>query len=160
MARSHDPQLLAIGAVCAAGGIYFALVGLGLAPSPGKLNGPLWLAICVGLVFIAGGVTVLVRGWLGVPDAQDLPDDAPRALVALQWIAVVGAVVGLAVAATWIAFGDGPRHFVLPVIAWGSWAEGIGRAGFGLGALLAWLIAVLMARAGAKKIFSKKNSMR
>ena len=73
---------------------------------------------------------------------------------------MVGAVVGLAVAATWIAFGDGPRHFVLPVIAWGSWAEGIGRAGFGLGALLAWLIAVLMARAGAKKIFSKKNSMR
>ena len=157
MARSHDFQLLTIGAVCAGGGVYFMLVGFGLAPSPGKINGPLWLATCVGLVFLAGGVMVLVRGWLGVADSQDLPDDAPRALIALQWIATVGAVVGLATAATWVAFGDGPRQFVLPVIAWGSWAEGIGRAGFALGALLAWLIAVLMARAGAKKVFSKKH---
>ncbi len=157
MARSHDPQLLAIGTVCAAGGVYFVLVGCGLAPPPSKLNGPQWLATCIGLVFLAGGVMVLVRGWLGVADSQDLPDDAPRALIALQWIATVGAVVGLATAATWVAFGDGPRHFVLPVIAWGSWAEGIGRAGFALGALLAWLIAVLMARAGAKKVFGKKS---
>ena len=99
MARSHDPQLLAIGTVCAAGGIYFVLVGFGLAPPPSKLNGPQWLATCIGLVFLAGGVMVLVRGWLGVADSQDLPDDAPRALVALQWIATVGAVVGLATAA-------------------------------------------------------------
>ena len=153
----HDPALLAIGAVCAAGGIYFVLVGLGLAPPPSKLNGPLWLSICVGLVFLAGGAMVLVRGWLAVPDSQDLPDDAPRALIALQWIATVGAVVGLATAATWIAFGDGPRHFVLPVLAWGSWAEGIGRAGFGLGALMAWLIALAIARAGAKKVFGRKS---
>jgi hypothetical protein len=159
VARSHDRQLLIIGAVCAAGGVYFVLVGFGLAPPPGKINGPQWLASCIGLVFLAGGVMVLVRGWLDVPDAQDLPDDAPRGLIALQWIATVGAVVGLAAASTWVAFGDGPRQFVLPVIAWGSWAEGIGRAGFALGALLAWLIAVLMARAGAKKVFSKKNSM-
>ena len=157
MARSHDPQLLAIGTVCAAGGIYFVLVGCGLTPPPSKLNGPQWLATCIGLVFLAGGVLVLVRGWLGVADAQDLPDDAPRALIALQWIATVGAVVGLATAATWVAFGEGPRQFVLPVVAWGSWAEGIGRAGFAFGALLAWLIAVLMARAGAKKVFGKKS---
>ena len=155
--RPHDRQLLTIGAVCAAGGVYFVLVGCGLAPSPGKINGPQWLAACIGLVFLAGGVMVLVRGWLGVADAQDLPDDAPRALLALQWIATVGAVVGLAVAATWVAFGGGQRQFVLPVIAWGSWAEGIGRAGFALGALLAWLIAVLMARAGAKRVFGKKS---
>ena len=155
--RTHDRQLLTIGAVCAAGGVYFVAVGLGLAPSPGKINGPQWLAACIGLVFLAGGVMVLVRGWLGVADAQDLPDDAPRALLALQWIATVGAVVGLAAAATWVAFGGGQRQFVLPVIAWGSWAEGIGRAGFALGALLAWLIAVLMARAGAKRVFGKKS---
>jgi len=155
--RPHDRQLLTIGAVCAAGGVYFVLVGCGLAPSPGKINGPQWLAACIGLVFLAGGVMVLVRGWLGVADSQDLPDDAPRALLALQWIATGGAVVGLAVAATWVAFGGGQRQFVLPVIAWGSWAEGIGRAGFALGALLAWLIAVLMARAGAKRVFGKKS---
>ena len=78
MARSHDPQLLAIGTVCAAGGIYFVLVGCGLAPPPSKLNGPQWLATCIGLVFLAGGVMVLVRGWLGVADSQDLPDRPRR----------------------------------------------------------------------------------
>jgi hypothetical protein len=108
--RVHDRQLLAIGAVCAAGGIYFILVGLSLMPPPGKINGPMWLSTCVGLVFFAGGAMVLVRGWLGVADSQDLPADAPRALVAVQWLAVVACVIGLATAATWIAFGAGERH--------------------------------------------------
>ena len=39
-ARAHDWRLLAIGAGCTAGGIYFVLVGLGLAPPPSKINGP------------------------------------------------------------------------------------------------------------------------
>jgi hypothetical protein len=155
--RVYDRQLLAIGALCAAGGVYFILVGLGLAPPPSKINGPLWLSSCVGLVFLAGGVMVLVRGWLGVPDSQDLPDDAPRPLIALQWIAVVACVVGLATAGTWVAFGPGERHFVLPILVWGSWAEAIGRAAFGLGALLAWLIAALMARHGVSKVFGRKG---
>ena len=98
--RVHDRQLLAIGAICAAGGAYFILVGLGLAPPPTTINGPLWLSTCVGLVFLAGSVMVLVRGWLGVADSQDLPDDAPRVLIALQWIAVVACCAGLATAGT------------------------------------------------------------
>jgi hypothetical protein len=154
--RVHDRQLLAIGAVCAAGGVYFILVGLGLAPPPSKINGPMWLSSCVGLVFLAGGAMVLVRGWLGVPDSQDLPDDAPRTLIALQWIAVVACCAGLATAGTWVAFGEGERHFVLPLPVWGSLAEYLGRAAFGLGALLAWLIAALVARAGAKKVFQRR----
>jgi hypothetical protein len=155
--RPHDRALLAIGAVCAAGGIYFVLVGFGLAPPPSRINGPLWLSICVGLVFLAGGVMVLVRGWLAVPDSQDLPADAPRALIALQWIAVVAACAGLAVAATWVAFGAGPRQFVLPLPVYGSLGEFIGRAAFGIGALLSWLIVFAFARAGAKRVFGKKS---
>ena len=61
VSRPHDYALLTIGAACAAGGLYFMLVGFDLAPSPSKINGPLWLAICVGLVFLAGGAMVLVR---------------------------------------------------------------------------------------------------
>lgn len=151
--RVHDRQLLAIGAVCAAGGVYFILVGFGVAPPPSKINGPLWLSTCVGLVFLAGSAMVLVRGWLGVTDSQDLPADAPRALIAAQWIAVVACCAGLAVAGTWVAFGPGERHFVLPILAWGSWAEAIGRVAFGLGALIAWLIAALMARQAARTLF-------
>ena len=156
MARSHDPQLLTIGTVCAAGGIYFMLVGCGVAPPPSKLNGPQWLATCIGLVFLAGGVMVLVRGWLAVPDQQDLPPDAPVALVALQWLAVVAACAGLASAATWVAFGEGSRHFVMPLPVWGSLAEYIGRAAFGLGALIAWFITAAFAHAGARQVFGKK----
>jgi hypothetical protein len=154
--RVHDRQLLTIGAVCAAGGVYFILVGFGLAPPPSKINGPMWLSSCVGLVFLAGGAMVLVRGWLGVPDSQDLPDDAPRALIALQWIALVACCAGLATAGTWVAFGEGERHFVLPLPVWGSLAEYLGRAAFGLGALLAWLIAAMVARTGAKKVFQRR----
>ena len=155
--RAHDRSLLTIGAACAAGGLYFVLVGLGLMPPPSPIHGPQWLAACVGLVFIAGGIMVLVRGWLNVPDQQDLPADSPRALVALQFIAVVAACAGLAVAATWVAFGSGTRHFVLPIPIWGSWAEALGRAVFALGAILAWLITAVFARAGVKKVFGGKS---
>lgn len=157
MARSHDPQLLLIGTVCAAAGIYFVLVGLGLAPPPpSKLNGPQWLATCVGLVFLAGGVMVLVRGWLGVADSQDLPDDAPRELVALQWIAVVACCAGLASAGTWVAFGEGSRHFVMPLPIWGALAEYVGRGAFGFGAIISWIVTAAIAHRGARQVFGKK----
>jgi hypothetical protein len=145
--------LLAIGTLCAAGGVYFILAGFGLVLPPETMNGPLWLSTCVGLVFLAGSVMVLVRGWLGVADSEELPDDAPRALIALQWIAVVACCAGLATAGTWVAFGEGERHFVLPVPVWGPLAEYIGRAAFGLGAVISWLVTAVFARMGAKKVF-------
>ena len=153
--RIHDRQLLLIGAACAALGLYFVLVGFGGARAPSKINGPQWLATCVGLVFVAGGVLVLVRGWLNVPDAHELPADAPRALIALQWIAVVACCAGLASAGTWVAFGDGPRHFVMPLPIGGSLAEYLGRAAFGIGAFMSWVVTAAFASLGAKKIFGK-----
>jgi len=157
VSHTHDRALLAIGAVCAGGGVYFMLAGFGLVPPPSKINGPQWLGACIGLVLLAGGVSVLVRGWLNVPDTQDLPQDAPRVLVALQWLAVVAACAGLATAGTWVAFGDGPRQFVLPIPLGHSLGETIGRAAFGFGALLAWLITLAFAHAGAKKIFGRRS---
>ena len=55
VARKHDWGLLAIGVVFAGGGLYLALSGAGLAPSPSRLHGPNWLALAVGLVFFATG---------------------------------------------------------------------------------------------------------
>lgn len=157
-ARVHDRQLLAIGAVCAAGGVYFLLAGADVTAPPGSINGPQWLAACVGLIFLAGGVMVLVRGWLNVPDsAEDLPADAPRVLVALQWLAAVAACAALASAASWVAFGAGPRHFLLPIPIWGAWAETIGRAAFAIGAVIAWLITAAYAGAGARALFARKR---
>ena len=155
--RDHDKQLLTIGAACALGGIYFVLVGFGLAPSPGKINGPQWLAICVGLVFFAGGVMVLIRGWLNVADAEDLPANAPRPLIVLQWLSVVACCAAMATAATWVAFGAGERHFVLPFPIYGSWGEIFGRTAFGLGAIVTWAITAAFARIGAKRVFGAQR---
>lgn len=157
-ARSCDWTLLAIGAVLTGSGIYFALVGLGTVPAPSKLHGPNWIALAVGLVFAAAGVNVLMRGWLGLPDNEpNLPADTPVALVALQWFSAVAVIVALASIGTWIAFGAGTRQFSMSVPIPYSWSEVIGRAMFGFGAIFTWLMAALMAYAGAKKFFGKKN---
>ncbi len=163
VARKHDWGLLAIGVVFAGGGLYLALSGAGLAPSPSPLHGPNWLALAVGLVFFATGLSVLVRGWLAVPDNQpNLPAGTPAIFVAIQWLAAFVIIAGLASVATWIGFGDGDRHFSLSMPFGSSNAkitggEAIGRAMFGLGAIITWLMAAGVAYAGLNKIFGKKS---
>jgi hypothetical protein len=156
--RSFDWTLLAIGGAMAGGGFYLALVGLGLARSPSQINGPNWLGFAAGLIFFAGGFSVLVRAWLRVPDKQsNLPDDAPAIAVAMQWLAALTIITGLASIGTWIAFGAGTREFSMSLPVWGSLAEMIGRVVFGFGAILTWLMAALIIYAGAKKLFGKKS---
>ena len=158
-ARSFDRTLLALGVAFAGGGFYLALVGLGLARSPSHLNGPNWLGFTAGLVFFAAGLSVLVRAWLRVSDKQpNLPDDAPAIAVAIQWLAALTVIAGLASIGTWIAFGAGTRQFSMSFPVWGSLAEIIGRAMFGFGAIITWLMAAAFAAAGAKKIFGKKKA--
>jgi hypothetical protein len=157
-ARSFDWTLLALGAALAGGGFYLALVGLGLFSPPSRIYGPYWLGFAAGLVFFAAGLSVLVRAWLHVPDKQpNLPDDAPAIAVAIQWLAALTVIAGLASIGTWIAFGAGTRQFAVSVPVPHSWTEIIGRTMFGFGAVITWLMAALMAYAGAKKIFGKKN---
>ena len=156
-ARSFDWTLLALGVALAGGGFYLALVGLGLARSPSHLNGPNWLGFAAGLVFFAAGLSMLVRAWLRVPDKQpNLPNDAPAIAVAIQWLAVLTIIVALASIGTWIAFSPGPRQFSMSFPVWGSLAEMIGRAMFGFGAIITWLMAALMAYAGVMKMLGKK----
>jgi hypothetical protein len=155
---SPDWGLWAIGIALAGGGFFLALVGLGLARSPSHLNGPNWLGFAAGLVFFAAGLSVLVRAWLRVPDKQaNLPDDAPAVAVAIQWLAALTAIVALATIGTWVAFGADTRQFSMSLPVWGSLAETIGRAAFGFGAIIAWLMAALVAYAGVKKVFGKKS---
>ncbi|MEJ2435297.1 MAG: hypothetical protein P8Y53_19915 [Pseudolabrys sp.] len=157
-ARRHDWGLTAIGVIFAGGGLYFVLVGAGLAPSPSKLYGPNWLALAVGLVFGSAGLSVAVRGWLAVPDHQAaLPDDAPAAAVAVQWIASLVVIAGLASIASWIAFGPGERTFAMMLPARGTLGETVGRVAFGTGAVITWLMAIAVAARGVRKVFGKKG---
>jgi hypothetical protein len=158
-ARSFDWTLWAFGLAMASGGFYLALVGLGLFSPPSRIHGPNWLGFAAGLVFFAGGLSLLVRAWLHVPDKQaNLPDNAPAIAVAIQWLAALIIIAALASIGTWIAFGPGPRQFSMSLPVWGSLAEMIGRAVFGFGAILTWLMAALMAYAGAKKLFGSKKA--
>ena len=155
-ARKFDWTLLAFGIAMAGGGFYLTLVGLGLTAPPSKLHGPNWMAVAAGLVFFAPGLSLLVRAWLRVPDNQpNLPDDAPLFAVAIQWLTAVTVTAALASIGTWIAFGPGPRQFVMSLPVWGSVAEIIGRTMFGFGAVITWLMVAAFAYAGVKKMVGK-----
>ena len=63
-----DRTLIALGVLTATAGVYFGLVGFEIAPPPGRVNGPIWIALFVGLVFFSGGVAVIVSGATGAYD--------------------------------------------------------------------------------------------
>jgi hypothetical protein len=155
--QSPDRFLLGIGALCVAAGLYFGLIGLGLVRPPSKVNGPLWLVLCAGLVFAAGGLTVIVRGALGMDDKQqDLPANAPQWLKVMCWLAGLTVAAGLALIGTWIAFGPGEREFTMSATISGPIGGGVGRVMFGIGAIMTWLMVIAFARHGARKLFGKK----
>jgi hypothetical protein len=158
IAPSPDRTQLGIGALASAFGLYFCLVGLGLLPEPSHRIGPLWLATFAGLAFLCAGISVTVRGFLGMDDkSRELPESAPLWMKTVYWLSGVAAASCLAAIGTWIAFGAGPRGFNISGPFSGPVGEGIGRAIFGIGTILTWLMVIALARAGAKKIFGKKS---
>ena len=113
--------------------------------------------LAVGLVFFAAGASVLVRGLLGAPDDQpDLPADVPVAFKVIQCLAMFIIIAGLASVGSWIAFGPGSRAFSMALLIAGSLAEIVGRTKFGIGAVITWLTAALVAHAGIMKMLGKK----
>jgi hypothetical protein len=156
--RAPDWTLTGVGALTAAAGLYFCLVGLSLLPPPSKINGPIWLALSAGLAFFAAGFSVLMRGLSGADDgSDDLPNDVPAWMKTVYWLDSVIAPAGLAGVATWIAFGGGTRQFSMSGPIVGPIGEGIGRTVFGIGAIITWLMVIALARSGVRKIFGKKS---
>jgi hypothetical protein len=144
--------LLMVGA-----GLYSSLIGLGVVPipgGPGNLHGPLWIMLCVGLVFVLGGIALALGQAAGAdPKTAELPKDAPR------WIQIAFYLLGLALFAcfgaigSWIAFGPGERVFggTVPVGPTG------GRIAFGIGAVIVWLGLIGYAISGGRKLFSRRE---
>lgn len=159
-AGPFDRGAFAIGLVAGGTGLAFLLMSFGILPLPGgpkSLHGPLWLLTCAGLVFGLAGVAVLIRAFAGANDAHgELPDGAPRWL--RLFYAMLGPVIvaSLAMIGSWIAFGAGEREITVsaPFIS-GPANEWIGRAAFGIGAVVTWMMALLMTRSVLRKIFRR-----
>jgi hypothetical protein len=149
-------ETIAVGAVTAAAGIYFILVGMGLLPVPGgphNLHAPLWVVFCAGLAFFLGGFSVLAQVYARGDADGRLPADAPIWLPLLLYLVGVAILASFALIATWIAFGDGPRQFAASFGGSKSSASaGIGRTVFGIGAAVMWMCTIGFARSGLRKL--------
>ena len=155
---ASNGEVIAIGTIAAGAGLYFALVGLTLLPPPSRINGPIWLSLLAGIAFFSAGISVIVSGLTGAYDGSgEIPAGTPLWAKIVYWLNSVLAAASLAAIGTWVAFGSGTRHFSMSGFISGPVGEGIGRTAFGLGAILTWLIVLVFAREGAKKIFGKKD---
>lgn len=159
-ASSRDWTTIGLGALTVAIGLFCFAIGLGLVPVAtarhGGDNAPGWIGFLIGLVFLAGGLAVILRGLARADDSSgELPATAPRWVAIIYWLLGLLIAAGLAATGTWVAIGSGTRHFVMWGPIGGPVGETVGRTAFGIGAIISWLIVAAMARATAKKIFSK-----
>ena len=152
---------IGVGTLAAAAGLYFILVSFGVVPPPGPRNrhDPLWLVFCAGLVFLLGGIAVVIPAFAG-DAAQDgeLPASAPRWIRVTQYVVGLAVITCLAAIGTWIAFGAGTRSFSVsaPFFETSGGGETLGRTVFGIGAAITWLCLIALAIGGARKIFRSK----
>jgi hypothetical protein len=154
-------EILLIGTVATAVGLYFSLVGAGALPIPGgpnNLHAPLWVVFCAGLAFLLAGVAILMHG-AGYTDQNGaLPAGAPQWLRVFQFLLGVTIFAALGAIASFIAFAPGPREFSgsglgveAPVSAT------IGRIAFGIGAIMIWLCTLAVIVSGVRGLFSRQT---
>lgn len=146
--------MLLLGAGVAAAGLYFMLAALDLVPA-GRLNGPVWLGLAVGLAFFLGGAATMLQIAAGANERTgELPPDAPRWMRAAQQLFVLAIALCFAAIGSWVAFGPGTRHFTgsLPI------GEIGGRIVFGIGAVIVWLFVVAVAKRAARELLGRSKT--
>ena len=161
--RTATPQEARwIGAIAAAIGLYFMLVGAGALPVPGgsrNLHAPSWVVLLAGLVFFLGGAAVLLQVAGKANASGDLPSDAPFWLRVAQYLIGVTIFASFALVGSWVAIGGDARQFSggVPFVNH-SIGVTIARAMFGVGAIVCWLATIGFAISGASKLLGRGKS--
>ena len=134
MARAWIYSILAL--TMAVPGAIIVVHSIGASPAPDGT--PAWIGTVVGLVFLAGGSSVILQAMTGgLSQAQGgLPATAPAFVQFVYRAFALVIVVGLGTLFTWVAFGPGERQFSGSGAFLGPF---VGRAMFGLGAVLVWI---------------------
>ena len=154
-ASPHD--VIGVGVAFLAAGLYFMLGAADLLPMP-ETNGPMFIVFCAGLAFAFAGLTCMVRARAGMTDSQsEVPDSAPRWTKMSFRVLAIGVSGALATIGTWIAIGSGPRAFSLsaPFVEMQTAGEMIGRAVFGLGAVIVWIYVIALTVGTVRKLFDR-----
>ncbi len=157
-------KAIAIGILCLGCGVPPVLGSLGLIPLKLAPDVPPWMGVAAGSTFLLASMLLFVDAAAGGANADGtLPANASPALRVLQTAAGTGIVTLMAVMATWIAFGRGPRHFSttisLPFLVYQPKNSDLpGRVGFGIAALLIWAIVIAGTVAALKKHLARLRS--
>lgn len=135
---------MAIGLLSLAAGLYAALVAVGtISPEAVGLQSPPWMAALAGGVFGLTGAVILL---MGMANREGGSGPWTEVLSVARGWAGAAIITLFAIMGGWIAFGPGEREFsggiTLPFISiQGPSPESQGRCVFGLGAIMAGLIA-------------------
>jgi hypothetical protein len=141
-------------------GTLIMLAAAGVLPSKGG-DAPAWVVACAALMFVfAGGLLVLRSFMGGEMSDSEMPRGTPLWLRAGYYVLGLGVVAGLATVGTWVAFGPGERAISvsIPFLGSGPANPWIGRAVFGVGAVLTWLFFVVAAIAWWRKLVRNSAS--
>jgi hypothetical protein len=150
---------LVLGVACSLMGAFMVLLALGHFGRPLLAEGtPPWVGVLGGVVFLLGGLALIV-GFVvagGTPGSSDLPPGTPFGVRLVQYLLGLGITTSLALIASWVAFGPGPRRFQ-GTGTFGGFVVGetFGRAVFGFGAVLVWLFVALLSVIGLRRLGRK-----
>ena len=148
-------ETIGLGTLAAIIGFYLVLATLSLLPAPGGPDAPMWLVLAVGFGLLLGGlwhlIPALVMDELRV-DGEASPN-APQRLHVAQYVFALAVAMCCAMVGSWIALGPG-AHGSLPFSTSDS-LDMIGRAAFGIGAVVIWLGLIAVATSGWRKLVSR-----
>jgi hypothetical protein len=157
-AQSSTTSTILLGLLAAGIGLFYLLYALGIFGPAAHGNGkdPIWLGFVFGLIFLFGGLAVVIQTAVnrGAASEETLPASMPPFLKLIHHVMALAIVASLGILASWVAFGPGARHFTGSGSILG---EAGGRLMFGIGAVLVWVVLLAMAVSAVRRLFSAKG---